>query len=85
MINKHFSKKIQSMLSNLGFDFISEEAQYVYNTKIDILASPHEPCYEKATVYCALKDNGVLFSYKCNMTRKICFAFSKHSFATASP
>ena len=77
MANEHSTKRIQSIISKLGFEFIPEKSQYVYNTKIEILANPYEPCYEKATIYCDLKETDMVFSYKCNMTQRFCRSFSE--------
>ena len=77
MTNNHLTKRIQSIISKLGFEFILEKSQYVYNTKIEILANPYEPCYEKATIYCDMRETDMIFSYKCNMTQRFCRSFSE--------
>ena len=77
MANEHLTKRIQTIMSKLGFEFIPEKSQYVYNTKIEILANPYEPCYEKATIYCDLRETDMIFSYKCNMTQRFCRSFSE--------
>lgn len=77
MAIEHSTKRIQTIISKLGFEFIPERSQYIYNTKIEILANPYEPCYEKATIYCDLKETDMVFSYKCNMTQRFCRSFSE--------